>query len=76
MTEHSEVPADLIDLREATELLGPAPMTVMRLIQAGILRVHHVNRAIWVSRQAVIDYRFRAAGLVPAAEWAGPDSEH
>ncbi|SLJ23642.1 Uncharacterised protein [Mycobacteroides abscessus subsp. abscessus] len=74
MTKHSEAPVDLIDLQEAEQLLGPAPMTVMRLIQAGILRVHHVNRTVWVSRQQLIDYRFRSAGLIPAAEWAGPDS--
>lgn len=81
MTEHSEVshamnadrPLDLITLREAAELLSPDPVGIPRLIQAGKLRVIHANRAVWVSRQAVIAYKLRAAGFIPAGEWTGPD---
>ncbi|MDO3110453.1 hypothetical protein [Mycobacteroides abscessus] len=71
MTERSKVPADLIDLHEAAQLLGPTPI---RLIQAGKLPVFHVNGTVMVSRQRVIDCRFRTAGLIPAAEWDGPDA--
>lgn len=75
MTEHSEVSrkritADLIDLSTAAELFGPTPI---RLIQAGKLGVFHVNGTVMVSRQQVIDCKFRDAGLIPAAEWDGPD---
>lgn len=67
----AEAPRDLISLAEAAQLLGPTPI---RLIQAGKLRVFHVNGAVMVSRQAVIDCGFRDAGLIPAAEaWNGGD---
>ncbi|SIF60651.1 Uncharacterised protein [Mycobacteroides abscessus subsp. abscessus] len=61
-------PTDLIDLRTAAELLGPEPVGIAGLIAAGKLTEHHVNGGTMLSRQQVIDVRFRAAGLVPAGE--------
>ncbi|TXI62480.1 hypothetical protein [Mycolicibacterium mageritense] len=76
MTERSEVPRDLIDLREAVRLLGPDPVGIAGLVAAEQLTEYRVGGVPWFSRQQLIDHRFRSAGLIPAAEWAAPDSEY
>lgn len=59
---------DLIDLRTAARLLGPEPTVIAGLIATGRLTAHRANGVVMLSRQAVIDLRFRAAGMLPAAE--------
>lgn len=61
-------PTDLIDLRTAAGLLGPEPVGIAGLIAAGKLTEHRVNGAVKLSRQQVIDLKFREAGLIPAGE--------
>lgn len=61
-------PTDRIDLRTAAQLLGPEPVGIAGLIAAGKLTEHRVNGVTMLSRQQVIEYRFRTAGLVPAGE--------
>lgn len=65
-------PADLIDLRTAVKLLGPEPVGIVGLIAAGKLTEYRVNGVVRLSRQEVLEHRFRAAGPLPVAEvWNG-----
>ncbi|WP_157625835.1 hypothetical protein [Mycobacterium sp. 155] len=73
----TEKPGDLIDLRHAARLLGPEPVGIAGLIAAGMLTTYHVGGIVMLSQQQVIDLRFRAAGLIPAAEvWNKPAPPH
>lgn len=61
-------PTDLIDLRTAAQLLGPEPVGIAGLIAAGKLIEYRVNGIVKLSRQQIIDLKFREAGLIPAGE--------
>lgn len=61
-------PRDLIDLRQAVQILGPEPVGITGLIAAGRLTEYRVSGVVKLSRQEVIEHRFRSAGLIPAAE--------
>ncbi|CPR93632.1 hypothetical protein PP568_06810 [Mycobacteroides abscessus] len=65
---NADRPLDLITIAEAAELLGEEVLGIGQAI--GVWMVRGV---LMVSQREVIEYQLRSAGLIPAAEWTGPD---
>lgn len=65
-TANDTPPLDLISRPEAGRIIGCGPQAIDGLIRRGELRAWRIGQRVKLDRKAVLEYRLRADGWVPA----------
>lgn len=65
-TEHMPPAHELVSRPEAGRIIGCGPQVIDGLIRRGELRAWRIGQRVKLDRKAVLEYRLRADGWVPA----------